>query len=105
MLNPSNTTKVLNMRQKKKREGQGRVEHRVGERVLDPAVTARGTHFAGTQGVLSDGQAAAAVFRNTSRTVYCSGVWVSALRAPLHPSTALSKMVHAASLHTAPARR
>lgn len=69
-----------------------------GERVLDPVVSARGTHFVGTQGVLSDGRTATAVFRNTSRPVYCLGAWVSALSSP---PTALSGMVHAASLHTA----
>lgn len=50
--------------------------------VSDPVVSASGTHFAGTQGVLSDGRTAAAVFRNTSRPVYCLGAWVSALKSP-----------------------
>lgn len=57
-----------------------------GERVLDPVVSARGTHFVGTQGVLSDGRTATAVFRNTSRPVYCLGAWVSALSSPPHRS-------------------
>lgn len=65
---------------------------------MDPVVSASGTHFVGTQGVLSDGRTVTAVFRNTSRAVYCLGAWVSALKSP--PPTALSGMVHAASLHT-----
>lgn len=56
------------------------------ERVLDPVVSARGTYLAGTQAVLSDGRAATAVFRNTSRPVYCLGVRVSAQSAPSHCS-------------------
>lgn len=75
--------------------GCGRVE-----RVLDAAVSARGTRFVGTQGVLSDGRAATAMFRNTSRPDYCSGAGVSA-----PPSTAPSRMVHEALLHTTHACR
>lgn len=75
--------------------GCGRVE-----RVLDAAVRARGTRSAGTQGVLSDGRAASAVFRNTSRPDYCAGAGVSA-----PPPTAPGRMVHAALLHTTRACR
>ena len=51
--------------------------------VWDSVVSARGTHFPGTQALLSDGGTASAVFRNTSRPVYCLGAWVSALLPPL----------------------
>lgn len=80
--------KVANAEEKKRQEEVGERGQRVfcgvegGERVLDPAVSARGTHFAGAQGVLSDGRTATAVFRNTSRPVYCLGAWVSALSSP-----------------------
>lgn len=100
--------KVANAEEKKRQEEVGERGQRVfcgvegGERVLDPAVSARGTHFAGAQGVLSDGRTATAVFRNTSRPVYCLGAWVSALSSPPTPptptNTAPSGMVHAASL-------
>lgn len=89
-------TKVPNMecRPKKKkkkceRRGAGKGEGKGGQTVSDPAVSASGTRYAVTQAVLSDGRAATAVFRNTSRPVYCLGAWVSAPKSPpplpLHP--------------------
>ena len=70
----------------RKEKGESGIRGGGGERVLDPVVSARGTHFVGTQGVLSDGRTATAVFRNTSRPVYCLGAWVSALSSPPHRS-------------------
>lgn len=70
----------------KKETGAGGNWGRRGERVLDPVVSARGTRFVGTRVVLSDGRTATAVFRNTSRPVYCLGAWVSALSPPPHHS-------------------
>lgn len=87
---PTAETKVTNVEHKKKQvwgEGGGG-----GWTVSDPAVSASGTHFAGTQGVLSDGRTAAAVFRNTSRPVYCLGAWVSALEPPPPPLQGGSSM-------------
>lgn len=89
ILNRWNTVKVSDMEQKRKKgwgKRRGQEGSGGGERVLDPVVSARGTHFVGTQGVLSDGRTATAVFRNTSRPVYCLGAWVSALSAPPHRS-------------------
>lgn len=81
--------KVSDMEHKERaRKEKGARETRGGggERVSDPVVSARGTHFVGTQGALSDGRTATAVFRNTSRPVYCLGAWVSALSSPPHCS-------------------
>lgn len=89
ILNRWNTVQVSDTKQKervKKEKGARGIRGGGGETVLDPVVSARGTHFVGIQGVLSDGRMAKAVFRNTSRPVYCLGAWVSTLSSPPHCS-------------------